>query len=289
MASIITNGAEIAYQQIGEGPDLVLVHGLAASRAFWFAQYALPLARHCRVTLYDLRGHGYSSRPPSGYDAANQARDLAGLLDALQIGQCSLVGHSFGGAVAVEFTARHPGSVSRLALLDSKINCVQPLQRLWDCPELSPFEQEVAARSGHDWENEPQVGLLFLEVLARWRTAGGEPGTRDPFTPFGEGRGAIRAAKQWLELIDTTSARGEFSLPGLPAEAIAALSLPILLYYAGDSRCMPSCHALRQLLPAADVEIIDKGGHFFPINQCRTVFPRLARFLGLQHAAAMGA
>ena len=80
MADFQHDGVTLAYQQMGEGPDLVFVHGLAASRAFWFLHYAVPLSRYFRVTLFDLRGHGYSSMPPDGYDPRTMAGDLLGLL-----------------------------------------------------------------------------------------------------------------------------------------------------------------------------------------------------------------
>jgi pimeloyl-ACP methyl ester carboxylesterase len=287
MAEATLNGVTLAYQQLGEGPDLVLVHGLAASRAFWFLHYAMPLARHFRVTLFDLRGHGYSGVPASGYDAVTMAQDLAALLDHLEIHSCALIGHSYGGSVALEYAGRHPARVSRLVLMDSKINRLQPEQKLSDDPYLSPFEIEIANRSGHDWESETQVGLLFLEVLARWRLDGGESSSRDAFTPFGEGRGAQRAARQWLNLLEQTSARAEFVLAGLEAQAIAALPMPLLLVYGEHSRCNPSRRALQALLPRAELEVIAQGGHFFPISHAEAVRRRLAEFLGIQPAAAV--
>ncbi len=293
MAEATLNGVSIAYQQMGEGPDLVLVHGLAASRAFWFLHYAVPLSRHFRVTLFDLRGHGYSGVPASGYDAVTMSRDLAALLDHLDISSCVLAGHSYGGGVALEYAGRHPQRVSQLVIMDTKVNRLQPEQKLSDCPHLSPFEIEVAAKSGHDWDNEKQVGLLFLEVLARWRIQGGESATRDAFTPFGEGRGAQRAAKQWLTLLDSTGAGQEFVMAGLEAAAIAALPMPLLLIYGEHSRCMPTCRALQELLPRAEVELIAQGGHFFPISHAGAVRQRLARFLNITmpapEAAAPGA
>ena len=284
MAEANLNGVNLAYQQMGEGPDLVLVHGLAASRAFWFLHYAVPLSRYFRVTLYDLRGHGYSDIPASGYDAVTMSKDLAALLDHLNITSCVLAGHSYGGGVALEYAGRHPTRVSRLGIMDTKVNRLQPEQKLSDCPHLSPFEIEIAARSGHDWDNEKQVGLLFLEVLARWRLQGGESTTRDAFTPFGEGRGAQRAAKQWISLLDNTGAAPEFIKPGLEATAIAALPMPLLLIYGEHSRCMPTCRALQQLLPQAEVELIAQGGHFFPISHARQIQARLGQFLGLDLA-----
>ncbi|MBA4287098.1 MAG: alpha/beta hydrolase [Xanthomonadaceae bacterium] len=285
MAEVQLDDVTIAYQQVGEGPDLVFVHGLAASRAFWFLQYALPLSRHFRVTLFDLRGHGYSSMPAGGYEAITAAADLAGLLDHLGIARCLLVGHSYGGGVALEFAGLHPQRVEKLAVLDTKINALQPSQRLSDSPHLSPFEVEVAGKSGHDWENETQVGLLFLDVLARWKTSGGGSEAKDVFTPFGEGRGAQRTAKQFVALIDTTSALQDVVKPGIDGATIAALPMPCLWIYGDWSRSMPSCRALQALRPEAEFRIVPEGGHFFPISNAAAVMAWLKPFLGLAAAA----
>jgi pimeloyl-ACP methyl ester carboxylesterase len=161
----VVGGVKLAWQQMGEGPDLVFVHGLAASRAFWFAQYALPLQQHYRCTMYDLRGHGYSDKAASGYSSTALAADLAGLLDDIGIERCHLVGHSYGGGVALEYTAAHPRRVQSLCVMDTKINALQPRQMLADMPYLSPFEIDVAEKSGIDWAVEEQIGLRFLEVV----------------------------------------------------------------------------------------------------------------------------
>ncbi len=277
---------KIAWQQMGEGPDLVFVHGLAASRAFWFLQYAMPLSAHFRVTLFDLRGHGYSSMPTSGYEAVKAADDIAGLLDHLGIASCLLVGHSYGGGVALEFAGRHPQRVEKLVVLDTKINALQPTQRLSDSPQLSPFEIEVARSSGHDWDQETQVGLLFLEVLARWKVSGGGSDIKDVFTPFGEGRGAQRTAKQFVELMDTTSALQEVVLPGIDGPAIERLPMPCLWIYGDWSRSMPSYRALLPLRPTAEFRLVPQGGHFFPISNAALVLSWLKPFLGLVEAEA---
>jgi pimeloyl-ACP methyl ester carboxylesterase len=257
----------------------VLVHGLAANRAFWYGQYALPLQKHFRVTLFDLRGHGYSSRPASGYSATDMAADLAGLIDHLALDRCAVVGHSYGGAVALEYACSHPLRVERLALFDTKINRLQPRQMLSDSPYLTPFEMEAAQRSGHDWDREEQVGLLFLEVVARQRVAGEMATARDKFTPFGEGRGAMRNAKEWLDLLDQTTARSDFVKMGAEEAAIAALPMPLLFMYGGHSRCLPTYRALLRLLPGADHDIVPEGGHFFPMSHAATTLPRLLAFL----------
>lgn len=280
MSELLVRGARLACQQVGEGPDLVFVHGLAASRAFWFAQYVLPLQDRFRITCFDLRGHGYSERTASGYSATAMAEDLAGVLDALDVQRCDLVGHSYGGGVALEFAVQQPQRLRSLTVLDTKVNALQPTQRLADMPQLSAFEIEVAQRSGIDWEAEDQIGLRFLEAVARLRAAGETIPVRDSVTPFGEGRGALRTAKAWLELIDTPGVREELLQAGAAGERIAdrLAALPVQLIYGGLSRCQPSCRALSQRLPSADVVLLPDGGHFFPLSHAALVREKLLAF-----------
>jgi pimeloyl-ACP methyl ester carboxylesterase len=284
VAEVNVNGVKIAYQQLGEGPDLLFVHGLAANRAFWYGQYALPLQKHFRITLFDLRGHGYTSMPASGYSATDMAGDVAALLDHLKIERCAVVGHSYGGAVALEYACMQPQRVERLAIFDAKINRVQPKQMLSDSPHLTEFERAAASRTSHDWEKEDQVGLLFLEVVARQRVSGEMVSARDKFTPFGEGRGAMRNAKQWVDLVDTTSARSDFVKLGAGSDTIAKLPMPVLLMYGEYSRCLPSYRGMKELLPNAQCEIVPEGGHFFPMSHASVTLPRLAAFLGVELA-----
>lgn len=278
MAFATVNGAKLAWQQLGDaGPDLILVHGLATNRAFWFP-HAAALQDQYRVTLFDLRGHGYSDRPAGGYRVTDLAQDILCLMDAAGIERATLVGHSYGAAAALEAAGLAPQRVTRLALLDARVSVLQPQMRIGDVDFRSPFEAEVERTPGIDWNAETQVGFRFLEVAARLRVAGQEPQARDDFTPFGEGRGALRAAKQWIELLEQTQANTELHEPGMPADAIARLPMPVLLMYAQRSRCMPSGLKLRELLPQARFVSLD-AGHFFPMSHAASVLDELRAFL----------
>lgn len=280
MAFAEVNGARLAWQQMGHGPDLILVHGLAASRAFWFPA-ATQLQRHYRVTLFDLRGHGYSSRPEQGYRPQDFAEDIIGLMDHLEIPRAALIGHSYGGAAALEAAGLAPQRVTHLGLLDTRVTRIQPLLRLHDAPLITEVEKQIAATHPVDWASLPQVGYLFLETAARMRLAGKTPTARDDFSPFGEGRGAARAAKAWLDLLDLTTARHELDQPGMETAQFAPLSaMPVLLMYAGFSRCLTSYEALRVLLPQAKAMIVPQAGHFFPLSQGELVVEALDAFLG---------
>lgn len=278
MAYADINGARLAWQQLGEGPDLLLVHGLAANRAFWMP-VALALQSRFRITLFDLRGHGYSSRPANGYRPQDFGLDLLGLMDVLKIERAALVGHSYGGAAALEAAGLAPQRVSHLALLDTRVARLQPLMRLHDCPRISDVERQVAATTDHDWERLPQVGYLFLEAAARMRLAGLPLSARDDFAPFGEGRGAARAARAWLDLLETTTAREQLDEPGLEAARMAALPMPVLLMDAEFSRCRMSADTLQRILARPLRMTVPGAGHFFPRSHGPWLVEQLLAFL----------
>lgn len=274
MAYALVNGTRLAWQQMGQGPHLILVHGLAASRAFWFT-HALQLQRQFTVTLFDLPGHGYSDRPDSGYDGISMGRSLLGLMDALEIPAAQLAGHSYGAAACIEAAVLAPKRVKRLALFDVRNNRLQPTMRMADVAEPTRFEQFMAADERIDWAQETQVGIRFLEMAARHRIEGRVSGADDPVIPFAEGRGAIKAARQWLALLAETDAAQAFHQPGAEIEALAQLHVPTLLMVAANSRCRASGEGLRRLWPHAEYQVVADAGHFFPMTHAGLVLERL--------------
>lgn len=106
------NGAELFYEVKGEGESLLLIHAGIADSRMWDEQFE-EFARHYRVIRYDMRGYGRTKFPGGNY--ANH-EDAAGLLDYLGIDTVSLVGISFGGRVALDFTLAYPDRVKALVL-----------------------------------------------------------------------------------------------------------------------------------------------------------------------------
>src|SRR5213079_2620368 len=102
-------------------PDVVLVHAVTSNQAVWvFTGLVEAVAADgFRVTSYDLRGHGVSDRPPTGYTSAVMAEDLRQLHAALGLGPALLVGHSFGGVVATHTALLAPDAVAGVILSDS--------------------------------------------------------------------------------------------------------------------------------------------------------------------------
>ena len=118
MPKIQANGALFHYIALGEGPDVVMLHGFLGNLAVWHLSMVPQLRREFRVTTYDLRGHGYSEVTPTGYSAGEMAQDLLCLLDQLGIQKAVLVGHSFGADIALYFALKHPERVSKLIAME---------------------------------------------------------------------------------------------------------------------------------------------------------------------------
>ena len=117
-ASAMVNGVLLRYWTWGgTGRPLVLLHGLASTHHIW--DFVAPLlARGFWVVALDQRGHGESAKPDGGYDFATVAADLDGLLQALKTESPILVGHSWGGNVALEHAATYQAASGGLCLID---------------------------------------------------------------------------------------------------------------------------------------------------------------------------
>jgi pimeloyl-ACP methyl ester carboxylesterase len=279
MPSVQANDARLFYEQRGTGPDVVMIHGLAANLAFWYLQVVPLLTDRFRVTVYDLRGHGLSDTPPAHYTSADMARDLLGLLDALRIDRAHVVGHSFGGGVALQFAARHPDRVSSMTIADSRIRAVQPDQGLSGWPQAQARRLQLR-RMGIDIDEvELDYGLLTAFARRRQLNARARPDP-GPFTPFnwrGTGR---RSAERWLHLLESTTARRDFgAIAGLTRARLKSIDRPARGIYGQRSFCLPSGRGLSKLLPQCDLVVVREGGHFHPVVQPAEFAGHLRDFL----------
>ena len=112
------HGDRVAYREAGAGEALLLIHGMAGSSATWRA--VLPqLSKKYRVVAPDLFGHGESAKPRGDYSLGAFAAWLRDLLDELGITRATVVGHSLGGGVAMQFTYQHRDYCERLVLISS--------------------------------------------------------------------------------------------------------------------------------------------------------------------------
>jgi pimeloyl-ACP methyl ester carboxylesterase len=124
------DGFKVHYQEAGDisAPPLVLIHGFASSTLVWSKVFLGLAAAGFRVIALDLLGYGYSGKPRNGeYTIAGQAKLLVQLLDRLRIRQVSIVGSSYGGAVAATCALDYPDRVKKLVLVGT-VNDNRPLE-----------------------------------------------------------------------------------------------------------------------------------------------------------------
>lgn len=112
------HGERVAYRDEGSGEVLLLIHGMAGSSDAW--RELIPrLSKHYRVVAPDMLGHGQTAKPRGDYSLGAFAVSLRDLLDELGIAQATIVGHSLGGGVAMQFLYQHPDYCERLILISS--------------------------------------------------------------------------------------------------------------------------------------------------------------------------
>jgi len=122
MPHVSTNDITTFYEATGRGPPVVLIHGHSLNLRMWDAQVAPLVDARYRVVRYDVRGHGRSEAPATGYIWQNYSLDLRDLLDRLDVDTpAHLVGLSMGGGIALQFAVDHPRRVASLVLVDSTV------------------------------------------------------------------------------------------------------------------------------------------------------------------------
>jgi len=112
------HGRRIAYRTAGTGPVVLLLHGMAGSSSTW-EHVAPALAPHCTLVAPDLLGHGRSDKPRDEYSLGMHANLLRDLLALLGHDRATLVGHSYGGGVAMQLAYQFPARCERLVLVGS--------------------------------------------------------------------------------------------------------------------------------------------------------------------------
>lgn len=288
MPKAALGGHSIHYQQIGRGPDVVLIHGLFCNIAFWWFTVAAPLSEHCRVTALDLRGHGLSALPTRGYRAVDLAEDVTALMAHLGLGSAHLVGHSFGGAVALAVAVRHPELVSRLTLADAWVPSLQRSAAFAGRRRWAPRRWRARDPDGHAAVPRVAQGLLAeMEREGQNETAAGF--VRSVLPDGGRGGRQPRSLRRWRELMDRTAAYREFHDPaGLGEAELRRVWRPARLVYGQRSQYRRTGEALGRLLPRSTSTTVEGAGHFFPLFRPRAlvdVVTDAADMQGGAHAA----
>src|SRR5687767_6499045 len=115
---ILWHNNEVVFRRCGEGEAVILLHGIAGSFDTW--NNVLPkLGQSCYAVAPDLLGHGRSAKPRGDYSLGAYATGLRDLMEALEITSATIVGHSLGGGIAMQFAYQFPERCRRLVLVSS--------------------------------------------------------------------------------------------------------------------------------------------------------------------------
>jgi len=148
--TIKTNGTELYVRVGGKGPAVVLVHGFGDTGDMWAPIAARLVADHT-VIVPDLRGMGLSAHPETGYTKANEARDIAGLMDTLKVDKALLVTHDIGNMVGYALAAQYPARISKWVVIDAPLPGVGNWQaqllnpKTWHFNFYGPDEERLVA------------------------------------------------------------------------------------------------------------------------------------------------
>lgn len=260
MPMIDLHGLRVHYQQQGRGADVVLIHAVTSNLSVWlFSNVMAILAREFRVTAYDMRGHGASGAPESGYTSADLAEDLRALHAALALGPAILVGHSYGAVVATHAAVLHPGMVRGLILSDPYFSGLADLEP--NLADMEGWRDTRAALVEAGAELGPDIDFTRLFQVVADLTA-------DQKAHFGRtmGESSLRWLLQLPRLAGTTCGRDVFVPAGLTAERLRGIRQPLVALYDEHTSFGATREFLRSGGANVTIETVPGARHLAPLQ-----------------------
>lgn len=266
----VRSGIKLHYQQVGTGPDLVMLHGLTGNLAVWHLKIVPLLWDRFRITTYDLRGHGYSQVTDSGYTPDDMATDLADLLDALEIENPALVGHSYGGDTVLYFALRYPERANAVVAIEPALPAMIYLREREDWEGWS-YWADVLERSGLTVPPDKRTDTEYLlrqslEMPKKWGPLQGLPRNPKPF----------------LRLLEETSMPNDtLEVGSLTLDRLPDIKTPVTLMCCESSAFIGTHHYLHEHLGNARSVVLPRTewGHFGPLEQPELVAAEVIRAL----------
>jgi pimeloyl-ACP methyl ester carboxylesterase len=253
--SVTLHGQTLSYLDQGHGPAVLFIHGLLNSNRSWIKLINSDRTDH-RFIAPDLFGHGTSAKPRGDYSLGAHAATLRDLLDQLGIDQVTLVGHSLGGGIAMQFCYLFPERVERLVLVSSGGlgRSVSPLLRSATLPGAEWVLPLVAAR----WIRGLTEGIG--RTLARVGVTASPDLTEAwyGFTSLGD------ADSRRAFLATTRSVIDPGGQSVTANDHLGGVDLPVLIVWGTNDPIIPVGHALRahEAIAGSRLELFDGAGHF---------------------------
>jgi pimeloyl-ACP methyl ester carboxylesterase len=254
---ITVPGGSLAYDQSGRGPAIILLHGAFLDRGTWDAQMPALAARY-RAVRYDIRPFGESTVPGAPYKTID---DLLALMDALELDRAHLMGHSFGGGVALDFALAHPARVASLVLVNAGVPGVaMPADEQKEAMQVFVGAKESDAKAVEAWmalglwsASRTRPGVMAAIERITLRNASRFRLPSPPFAPItppaGSRLGEIRAA--------TLVVSGDRDTPGNRAGS----------------------ETLAKGIPGARLVVVPGADHAIPIGWARELNEAVLAFL----------
>jgi pimeloyl-ACP methyl ester carboxylesterase len=269
----ILNGHEFWYLDSGDGPAVLFIHGLTGSHRNW-TQLVEKLDADHRVLAPDLFGHGASEKVMGDYSLGAHAATLRDLLDRLDIDRVTLVGHSFGGGIAMQFCYLFPERVERLVLVSSGGlgRSVSPLLRAATVPGAGWVLPVIA--SGWVRGRVEAVGRVLTS--RGWRASSDTTEIWRGFTSLADADSRRAFLATTRSVIDpggqTVSAHDHLPL---------AIEIPTLVVWGTRDRMIPAWHAstAHQVITDSRVVLFEGAGHFPHLDQPERFAQLLADFI----------
>jgi len=257
--SVVIGNHRLFYRTGGEGRPVVLIHGIGASSQIWMRNLG-ALTQNYRIYAPDLIGFGQSEKPRPVYSVADHVNCLRSFMGHLQIEKTSLIGHSMGGLIALDFCLAHPERVDKLILVDSvallnsrpsfteRLICLTVLGELFVI-----FRPKLVLKKFMAKEFYYHPGSVTDEMLIPLMQAD---------------RAAVLALTR---TVHHTNRR----------EAIKGIKTPTLILWGDQDQAIPRAHALllQQLIPKSQYWIFKEAGHHPQIEASEEFNQEVARFL----------
>jgi pimeloyl-ACP methyl ester carboxylesterase len=250
------HGHRVIYRIAGSGPPVVLIHGMVNSSRHWEA-VALRLADSYTVIAPDLIGHGDSATPRGDYSLGAHAASIRDLLTAIGVERATIVGHSLGGGVAMQFFYQFPQRTERLVLVSSGGlgRQVSPLLRSAALPGAStllslaahPLVLAALRHAGTRLEKRGSGKDVYLRAVARALQPLGQAGAREAFLQTLRAVIDVRGQR--------VSARDRLHLLS---------SMPTLVVWGERDHTIPLAHGrdTHEAVPGSRFETLPRAAHF---------------------------
>lgn len=277
--SVTLHGHEVRYRMGGEGPAVLLIHGMAGSSRTWKDVTDLLVREGHTVIAPDLLGHGLSAKPMGDYSLGAFASGLRDLLGVIDVERATIVGHSLGGGVAMQLAYQHPELVERLALVASgglgrevswmlRALTLPGAELLW--PVL--FPSFVRDRGNDVSRLLHERGLRAPHLAEMWRAYASLAGAENKGAFLRTLRSVVDPGGQ------TVSARDRLYL---------ASSIPTLIVWGDQDPIIPIEHgrAAHETIEGSRFEVLEGCGHFPHVEDPRRFTDVLEEFIATTEPA----